>query len=100
MARAEASHRAHRERESDQYAHDVHQRLAAAGLRADIDDSADKLGAKIRNARLQRYPYLCVVGPKEAETGTVGVRSRDAGELGAMKVEDLVERLVEESFPR
>ena len=85
---------------SDQYAHDVHKRLAAAGVRADIDDSADKLGAKIRNARLQRYPYLCVIGPKEAETGTVGVRSRDAGELGAMKVEDLITKIVEESFPR
>src|SRR5207248_3208716 len=44
---------------SDAFAKSVHERLAAAGIRADIDASADKLGAKIRNARLGRYPYLC-----------------------------------------
>ncbi len=84
---------------SDEYARKVGERLQARGLRVDLDLSSDKLGAKIRNARLMRYPYLLVVGPKEVETESVGVRSRDAGELGAMKVEALAARLLTESVP-
>jgi len=84
---------------SDEYARKVVDRLRARGLRVDADLSSDKLGAKIRNARLQRYPYMLVVGPKEAEADAVGVRSRDAGELGAMKVDELVARLLTESAP-
>jgi threonyl-tRNA synthetase len=53
---------------SDEYARRVVERLRARGLRVDVDLSSDKLGAKIRAARLQRYPYLLVVGPKEAVT--------------------------------
>jgi threonyl-tRNA synthetase len=83
----------------DAYAKGVHERLVARGLRVDLDTSADKLGAKIRNARLQRYPYLLVVGPKEAESGAVGVRSRDRGELGAMPEGELAAMLVRESAP-
>mgnify|MGYP000612015212 CR=1 FL=1 len=59
----------------------------------------DKLGAKIRNARMTRVPYMLVVGPKEAESESVGVRSRDAGELGAMHVDAFAERLLGESRP-
>jgi threonyl-tRNA synthetase len=84
---------------ADAYARVVKSTLASGGLRVDLDDSADKLGAKIRNARLQRYPYLCVVGGKEAESGTVGVRSRDRGELGAIKLADFARMLTEESKP-
>jgi threonyl-tRNA synthetase len=83
----------------DVYAKRVHETLRNRGLRVDVDLSADKLGAKIRNARLQRYPYLLVVGPKEAEAGAVGVRSRDKGELGAMSLEELGAKLLEESRP-
>jgi threonyl-tRNA synthetase len=82
---------------SDAYARQVIERLKGAGLRVDADLSSDKLGAKIRNARLVRYPYMLVVGPKEAEVDSVGVRSRDAGELGAMKVDELAARLQGES---
>jgi threonyl-tRNA synthetase len=84
---------------SDAYAHQVTERLRARGLRVDLDVSSDKLGAKIRNARGVRYPYLLVVGPKEAESDSVGVRSRDAGELGAMKVDELASRLLAEAVP-
>ena len=84
---------------SDEYARKVASELQAKGLRIDLDVSSDKLGAKIRNARLMRYPYMLVVGPKEAEIGAVGVRSRDAGELGAMKLEELTGRLLTESAP-
>jgi threonyl-tRNA synthetase len=85
---------------SDAYARQVVEQLQARGLRVDLDISSDKLGAKIRNARGARYPYLLVVGPKEAETSSVGVRSRDVGELGAMKLEELAVRMAAESgFP-
>ena len=84
---------------SDDYAREVHGILLARGIRADLDVSADKLGAKVRNARLQRYPYLLVVGPKEAEARAVGVRSRDAGELGAMTLDSFLARILAESKP-
>jgi threonyl-tRNA synthetase len=84
---------------SDEYARRVADQLRDKGLRVDADLSSDKLGAKIRNARLMRYPYLLVVGPKEAESGAVGVRSRDAGELGSMPLGELIGRLLTESAP-
>jgi threonyl-tRNA synthetase len=84
---------------SDPYARTVVERLRKRGLRVDADLSSDKLGAKVRNARLLRYPYVLVVGPKEAENDAVGVRSRDAGELGSMKLDELAARLVAESAP-
>ena len=81
----------------DEYAYGVVNKLKALGLRVDIDASKDKLGAKIRNARLVRYPYLCVVGGKEAEANTLGVRSRDKGELGPIPVDEFAAKLVEEA---
>ena len=84
---------------SDEHARKVAERLRAVGLRIEADLSSDKLGAKIRNARLMRYPYMLVVGPKEAETDSVGVRSRDAGELGSMKVDEFAARIASEAQP-
>jgi threonyl-tRNA synthetase len=81
----------------DEYAWRVHKELTAKGLRVDIDASSDKLGAKIRNARLARYPYLCVVGQKEAEAEAVGVRSREKGELGAIPVAEFAAKVLEEA---
>ena len=81
----------------DDYARKVHQDLLALGLRVDLDDGAAKLGAKIRNGRLARYPYLLVCGLKEAESGTVGVRSRDEGKLGPIALADFTARLVAEN---
>ena len=81
------------------FARKVQESLVARGLRVDADLSGDKLGAKIRNARLARYPYLCVVGQKEAEAGTLGVRSREKGELGAIPLEQFTQMLLEEARP-
>jgi threonyl-tRNA synthetase len=83
----------------DDYAKSVIAKMTEKGLRVDGDLSSDKLGAKIRNARLARYPYLCVVGQKEADAGGVGVRSREKGELGAIAVDKFIEMLLEESRP-
>ncbi len=82
---------------ANEYAQRVHRELKALGFRADLDDGADKLGAKIRNGRLARYPYLCVVGVKEAESLAVGVRSRDRGELGALPLREFVSMLTAEA---
>ena len=84
---------------ADDYAHEVAKKLREKGFRMEIDASADKLGAKIRNARLSRVPYMLVVGAKEAETATVGVRSRDKGELGAMPLDTFVSLLSDEARP-
>ena len=69
------------------YARQVHARLAAAGLRAELDERQEKIGYKIREAQLQKVPYMLVTGDREAAEGTVSVRSRSAGDLGARAVE-------------
>ncbi|MFO0675558.1 MAG: threonine--tRNA ligase [Polyangiaceae bacterium] len=85
--------------EVDAYANEVLRALKAKGIRADIDASNDKLGAKIRNGRLLRYPYICVVGGKEVETRAVNVRSREKGELGAIALGDFLEMIAEDARP-
>jgi threonyl-tRNA synthetase len=82
-----------------EYAERVRRELAAQGLRVLVDAGADKLGAKIRNARLMRYPYMAVLGDKEAETETVSPRSREEGELPAMTIAEFAARLSEEAKP-
>jgi len=73
--------------------------FAAQGFRVILDASADKLGAKIRNARLMRHPYIAVIGDEEAASTTLSVRSRDAGELGKLSLTEFAARLSEESKP-
>ena len=75
------------------YAERVRAALAAEGFRVGVDGSSEKLGAKIRDATVQKVPYQIVVGPRDEAAGTVSVRSRVDGDLGAMKLEDLVVRL-------
>ena len=71
-------------------------RLRAAGLRAVLDDGNDRMGAKIRNAQMQKVPYMLVVGDREAEAGAAAVRLRSGEDLGATPIEDIVERMVDE----
>jgi threonyl-tRNA synthetase len=66
-----------------EYARRVRQRLADSGLRAEVDERQEKIGYKIREAQLQKVPYMLVVGDKEAADGTVAVRSRTGGDLGS-----------------
>jgi len=75
------------------YAKKIQSALRAAGFKVDVDASPDKLGAKIREATVQKVPYQIVVGPRDEAAGTVSVRSRANGDLGAMKLDDLIERL-------
>src|SRR5262249_4203602 len=69
------------------YAQSVRDRLAAAGLRVDVDDRQEKIGYKIREAQLQKVPYMLVVGDREAAEGLVAVRSRTGGDQGARAVD-------------
>ena len=69
-----------------QYAAGVRDQLAAAGLRVELDDRVEKIGYKIREAQLQKVPYMLVAGDREAADGTVSVRSRTGGDLGARAV--------------
>jgi threonyl-tRNA synthetase len=71
-------------------------RLANAGIRVAIDRSSDKIGAKIRLTRLDRVPYMLVIGAREEEEGTVSVRHRDKDDLGTQTADQFVEALTAE----
>ncbi len=71
-------------------ARDVVGRLNAAGLRVEVDDRNEKLGARVRKAEMQKTPCMLVVGEKEAAAGTVSVRLRHGGEAGTMSLEEFV----------
>ncbi len=75
------------------YAREVHGKLREAGLRAEIDLSGERVSYKIRAHELRKVPYMAVVGPREAQAGTVAVRARRKGDLGPVKVEDFVSEL-------
>jgi threonyl-tRNA synthetase len=75
------------------YARKTQAALREAGYRVDVDISAEKLGAKIREATLQKVPYQVVVGPRDEANGTISVRSRVEGDLGAMQLPEFVAKL-------
>jgi threonyl-tRNA synthetase len=78
------------------YAKTVRERLVASELRVDLDDRQEKIGYKIREAQLQKVPYMLVVGDREAAEGTVSVRSRSGGDLGARTIDTLVSDALDE----
>jgi threonyl-tRNA synthetase len=82
------------------YAEEVAAALREAGVRAQVDGSQDKLGAKIRLAQVEKVPYMLVVGGKESESRQVSVRSRKAGDEGALPLNEFVERIKTEISER
>ena len=78
------------------YAKEVAERLEACGIRVELDDRNEKIGYKLREARNQRVNYICVIGEREAEAGTLTVRSSKVGELGEMSADEFTEKLLEE----
>jgi len=76
------------------YAVRVRRELAATGLRVDVDERNEKIGAKIRDAQLRKVPFMLVAGDREAEAGTVSVRSRSEGDQGPMPLEALREKML------
>src|SRR5439155_22216946 len=78
------------------YGRKVEAELKGHGFRAAGDYRPEKIGAKIREAQLEKVPYMLVVGEKEAAVGTVAVRDRVAGDLGALPLAEVVARLATE----
>ncbi|KJS23161.1 MAG: threonyl-tRNA synthetase [Clostridiaceae bacterium BRH_c20a] len=76
------------------YGAKVYDALVQAGIRTELDDRNEKIGYKIREAQLQKIPYMLVVGDKEQEEGTVGLRKRGEGDLGAVSLEWLIDNIV------
>jgi len=81
---------------SEDYGRKVEQQLISAGLRVTGDYRSEKLGAKIRDGRLDLLPYMLIVGPRDAENGTVSVRDRVEGDLGAMPLAQAIARFQQE----
>lgn len=77
-------------------AKEITAKLKAAGLRAEADVRSEKLGKKIREAQLDKVPYVLVIGDKEAESGVVAVRHRSDGDLGTMKLKAFIERALDD----
>ncbi len=80
-----------------EYAESVQKALEEAGLRVEIDEREEKIGYKIREAQLQKIPYMLILGDKEKEAGAVGVRTRKEGDIGQMKLEEFIEKIQKEN---
>ncbi|SHH91127.1 threonyl-tRNA synthetase [Sporanaerobacter acetigenes DSM 13106] len=78
------------------YAYELQKKFEENSMRAEVDDRTEKIGYKIREAQLQKIPYMLVVGEKEVENGLVSVRKRDEGDLGQIEVEKFVDKVAEE----
>ena len=78
------------------YAGKILDRLKTEGFRASVDDRSETIGAKIRDATMEKVPYMLVVGPKEAQAGTVAVRARTEGDLGSSSLDNFISRLTDE----
>jgi threonyl-tRNA synthetase len=78
------------------YTNEVAEKLKAMNIRCSVDDRAEKVGYKIRQAQLEKIPYMIIIGDSEVQEKTVAVRSRRDGDLGTMSFGELAERLTEE----
>ncbi len=83
--------------DNKEYAENFVEELKLAGIRVELDDSNEKIGYKIRKAQLEKVPYMLVIGKKEQETGTVGVRSRAEGDIGAMDKQEFIAKIKNEA---
>lgn len=75
------------------YAKEVYDKLFAAGYRVSLDDRSEKIGYKIREAQVQKIPYMLILGEKEVNEGTLAVRHRGEGDIGAMNIDAFIARL-------
>ena len=76
------------------YLYEVKKQLEDKGFRCEVDDRSEKIGYKIREAQLEKVPYMVVVGDKDIENNTISIRKRKEGDLGAMAVEQFLEKIV------
>ena len=84
----------------NEYADAVANDLRSAGFRVEANLRSDKIGAKIRDAQLQKIPYMLVLGDKELEEQKVAVRERKQGDIGAMSLEEFKEMITEQKLLR
>ncbi len=83
-----------------EYAQGVYKKLKSMGIRCELDGRSEKIGYKIREAQLEKVPYMLVIGDKEAEAGTVAVRSRKEGDCGAVPLDEFASRVLKETAER
>ena len=81
---------------TNDYALKVNEAIAANGVRTLLDDRNEKIGYKIREAQMQKIPYMLIIGDKEVENGVVAVRSRKGGDLGTMPLADFKAKVLDE----
>lgn len=79
-----------------EYAREFALELQKSGIRFEVDDRNEKIGYKIREAQLEKVPYMLIIGEKETETGSVSVRSRKDGDLGQMAKAEFIEKILQE----
>ena len=79
-----------------EYAREFALELQKSGIRFEVDDRNEKIGYKIREAQLEKVPYMLIIGEKETETGSVSVRSRKDGDLGQMEKAEFIEKILQE----
>lgn len=79
-----------------EYANNLKEKLYAHGIRVQVDERNEKIGYKIREAQVQKIPYMLVVGDKEVENNAIGLRSRKEGDLGQISVDDFIMKIEEE----
>ena len=78
------------------YANDVKEKLMEKGIRVDMDTRTEKIGYKIREAQMAKTPYMLIVGEKEVENKEVSVRDREEGDIGSIKLDEFIERVVKQ----
>ena len=78
------------------YAKELQEKLLEQGIRVELDERNEKIGYKIREAQLQKVPYMLIIGDKEVEAKAVGVRSRKDGDIGQMSQEQFIEKIQKE----
>jgi len=76
-----------------EYAKDVYEKLFKDGFRAEVDYRNEKVNAKIRDAELEKVPYMIIIGDKEIEQNSVSIRKRRQGNLGTMQLNELISRI-------
>lgn len=81
-------------------ARELKEQFAAAGLRCELDDRSEKVGYKIREAQLEKVPYMIVIGDKDIEGGVISVRHRKDGDLGQMTAEEFISKAIEQTKSR
>lgn len=79
-----------------QYANNVKRKLEENGIRIELDNRQEKIGYKIRETQLQKIPYMLIIGDKEIKDNSVGVRSRDKGDIGAISMEEFIQKIKHE----